>query len=130
MDVLDDIERDSANQDYRPWDMDINSYCMLMHMSQFAGFVVPFAGLAMPIIMWSTQKEKSSVIDEHGKNILNFMISYIIYSIACAILCLLVIGFIGLIGLAIGSLVFVVIASIKANKGEVYEYPLTISFFK
>jgi uncharacterized Tic20 family protein len=72
MKLSDILENDP---DFRPWNMDLSSYCMLMHLSQFAGIIVPFGGIALPIIMWATNKDKSSIIDQHGKNILNWMIS-------------------------------------------------------
>jgi uncharacterized Tic20 family protein len=28
---------------------------------------VPFGGIALPIIMWATNKDKSSIIDQHEK---------------------------------------------------------------
>ena len=28
--------------DFKPWGMNINQFCMLMHLSQFAGFIFPF----------------------------------------------------------------------------------------
>lgn len=128
MEVLDDKPQNEEN--IRPWDMELNTFNMLMHLSQFAGYLVPFAGFVLPIIMWTTQKDKSPSIDAHGKNIINFMISFIIYAIICGILSLIVIGIFGLIALAICSIIFVVIGAVRANEGTVYEYPLTIKFLK
>lgn len=113
-----------------PWGMEVNQYCMLMHLSQFAGFVFPFAGLLLPIVMWSTNKDKSRLVDAHGKNILNWMISYIIYLIASIILLFFVIGFFTLFVLFICYLIFTVLGAIKASNGEIFKYPLTITFLK
>jgi hypothetical protein len=57
-----------------------NTYIMLMHLSQFAGVIVPCAGFIVPIIMWIANKDINVNVDLHGKNILNFMISYVIYA--------------------------------------------------
>lgn len=114
----------------KPWGMGINQYCMLMHLSQFAGFIVPFAGLIMPIVMWSSNKEKDPAIDQHGKNILNWMISTVIYIIGGAILTLVLIGMVVIIAVAICSIVFTIMGAVKANKGEVWAYPMTIKFIK
>ncbi len=134
MEVLDnDINEESnspGQEEVRPWGMDLNAFCMLMHLSQFAGAIVPLAGFIMPIVMWSTQKEKSEVIDAHGKNIVNFMLSISLYSVICLILSLIIIGIFGFIVLGIASLVFIIIGSVRANDGIIYEYPLTIKFFK
>ena len=116
--------------DFRPWNMELSSYCMLMHLSQFAGIIVPFGGIALPIIMWATNKDKSSIIDQHGKNILNWMISFYIYVSISAILILLIVGIFALIALGVIAVIFAIIGAIKANNNEIFNYPLTITFIK
>ena len=116
--------------DFRPWNMELSSYCMLMHLSQFAGIIVPFGGIALPIIMWATNKDKSSIIDQHGKNILNWMISFYIYATLSAGLILLIVGIFALIALGVIAVIFAIIGAIKANNKEIFNYPLTIQFLK
>ena len=115
---------------YRPWGMDLNQFCMLMHLAQFAGFIIPFGGLLLPIVMWTTNKEHSKIIDQHGKNILNWTISCYIYIFASIILMFFLIGFLTLFGIAICSLIFSIVGAIRANEGIIYHYPLSISFIK
>lgn len=116
--------------DFRPWNMELSSYCMLMHLSQFAGIIVPFGGIALPIIMWATNKDKSLLIDQHGKNILNWMISFYIYVSISAILILLIVGIFALIALCLVAVIFAIIGAIKANNKEIFNYPLTIQLIK
>ncbi len=116
--------------DFKPWGMELNQFCMLMHLSQFSSFIIPLGGLILPIIMWSTNKEKSEIIDEHGKNILNWIISSFIYAIVSVILMFVLIGFIAIFAVIICSLIFTIIGAIKANDGIVYKYPLSITFIK
>lgn len=123
-------ENTNLGDDYKPWGMETNQFCMLMHLAQLAGYVVPMAGLVLPIIMWATNKDKSPMVDEHGKNILNWIISSVIYVVICMILMIIFIGFIALILFAIISLVFIVIGALKANEGVVYKYPLAMKFVK
>jgi uncharacterized protein len=127
MKLSDMLENDP---NFRPWDMEVSSYCMLMHLSQFAGIIIPFGGIALPIIMWASNKDKSSIIDQHGKNILNWMISFYIYVSISAILILLLVGIFALIILGFMAVIFAIIGAIKANNNEFYSYPLAISFFK
>jgi len=115
---------------FRPWGMDEKQYLLLMHLSQFAGYVFPLAGIILPIVMWSTNKDFSKHIDEHGKMIINFMISFFIYFIISFILVFVFIGFFLLIILGICSIVFTIIGAIRANEGRFYRYPLTIDFIK
>ncbi len=63
----------------------------------------------------------------HGKNILNFMISYLIYA---GVLTITLIGMPLAIVVGIVYVVFVVLASMKANNGEYWKYPFTIEFVK
>ena len=127
MKLSDILENDP---DFRPWNMELSSYCMLMHLSQFAGIIVPFGGIALPIIMWATNKDKSSIIDQHGKNILNWMISFYIYVSISAILILLIVGIFALIALCLVAVIFAIIGDIKANNKEIFNYPLSIPFIK
>ena len=100
---------------------------MLMHLTQFAGAIVPLAGFIVPILMWTTQKDSNSTVDTHGKNILNAMISYAIYAV---VLCVTVIGIPVAVVLGLLFAIFIVIASVKANNGEYWKYPFTIQFIK
>ncbi len=107
--------------------MSENSYLMLMHISQFAGIIIPLAGFIIPILMWITNKDTNAKVDMHGKNILNFMISFAIYA---AILTITVIGIRLAIVVGVVYVVLVILASIKANNGEYWRYPFTIQFIK
>jgi uncharacterized Tic20 family protein len=69
-------------------------------------------------------------IDAHGKMVVNWAISATIYAIASIILMFFLIGFLTFFAVAIMGIVFPIIGAIKANKGELWEYPLTIRFIK
>lgn len=105
-------------------------WCMVLHLSLFAGHIVPFGGIIAPIVIWQTQKGSMPEIDAHGKNAANWIISSIIYALICIPLCFILIGFALLFVLVVLNVVFPIIAAIKANQGEVWKYPLTITFFK
>ena len=112
------------------WGMQEQEYCMFMHLSQFLGFVLPFAGLVIPIVMWATAKEYSNAVDNQGRIIFNWILSSIIYLIICLILLLVLIGFPLLFALFIVDIVFVIMGAIKARNGVEWEYPLSIPFFR
>lgn len=101
---------------------------VITHLSQLVTLVVGFGSLILPLILWSVNKGKVYEMDEHGKNILNFQISLIIYSLICIPLILLLgLGIIGLIVLAIISIIFPIINAIKASNGEIPKYPLSLN---
>jgi uncharacterized Tic20 family protein len=105
-------------------------WAFLLHLSVLAGFAVPIAGLIVPIVIWQMKKPVLPGIDEHGINVINWIISLMIYSIGSLILVFVVIGIPMLMALGVVSMVFPIIAAIKANNGEVWKYPLSISFLK
>lgn len=103
---------------------------LFLHLSQLANIIFPFAGIVAPIIIWQTQKDKIPALDAHGKMIVNWIISSVIYWIISGILCFVLIGFLGILALVVMGFVFPIIGAVKANNGELWEYPLTIKFLK
>lgn len=114
----------------RYWGMDRNTFCMLLHLSQLAGFVVPFAGLAMPIVMWATQKDVDPIVDRHGRVVLNWIVSSLIYALVGVALLFVIIGIPVLLALVVCDLVFVILGAVRANNGVLWTYPLSIPFFR
>ena len=106
-----------------------NQLLVITHLSQLITLVTGFGSLILPLILWLTQKEKVYQMDAHGKNIVNFQLSLIVYCIICVPLILLFgLGLLGFLALGIVSIIFPIVNAIKASRGEVPTYPLTISF--
>jgi uncharacterized Tic20 family protein len=76
------------------------------------------------------KKEEMPMVDEHGKEVINFQISITIWMFIAGIFIFLLIGIPFLITLAVLQIVFVIIGALKADRGELYRYPLTIRFIK
>lgn len=103
---------------------------LIMHLSQLANLILFPVGIVVPIVIWQTQKEKTPALDAHGKMVTNFMISMTIYFIVSFILAFVLIGFLLLPIVAVIGIVFPIIGGIKANNGELWEYPLAIKFLR
>ncbi len=101
---------------------------MLCHLAGLLGFIFPFGNVMGPLIVWLIKKDESVEVDLHGRRSLNFQISWTIYLVIAAILIIFVIGLFLLPALALAMLILVVIAGVKANAGEVFNYPLSIKF--
>ena len=109
-------------------DREARLWGMFLHLSVFTGYIVPILGLIAPILIWQIYKETLPLIDEHGRNLMNWLISAFIYAIACGLLSIIVIGIPLLIALALLSIIFPIVAGIKANQGVVWKYPFSIQF--
>lgn len=109
---------------------DANMWGMLSHLIAFAGFIVPFGNIIGPLVIWLIKKDEYAFVDDQGKESLNFQISMTIYFIVSAILTVVIIGILLIIGLLIFDVIVVILATIKANGGEKYRYPLSIRIIK
>jgi uncharacterized Tic20 family protein len=103
---------------------------MWLHPAQLANCLVPLAGLVAPIAIWQLKKDQFPSLDVHGKNVVNWMISSAIYAFVGLILMFVFVGFFVLLAVAVCGVVFPIIGGIKANNGDAWKYPLTISFLK
>lgn len=164
--ILNDNREAGVNETTQTADNN-NSYCSLMHLSQFSNFLFPGLGLIIPIVMWATRKNESKFADVNGKIIFNWKISSFIYTSVLVILVIAaalvfgtqiafsgignydtfqgmmddnpmkifsLIGALGIIiipaiAIVVLDFIFTIIGAIKANKGEVWNYPLSIRFF-
>lgn len=113
-------------------------WAMLLHV--LAAVVLLISGgtlaFAVPLVIWLIYRDRSALIDFHGKQNLNLQLTSLL---------ILIVGlFVGFITLGIGFIVtfplilayglYVVIISIvagvKANNGEYYRIPVAIPFIR
>lgn len=122
------------NMQYRPSQQlqtpEQKQWGMFVHLSLLANAVIPPLGLIAPIVLWQMKKDEMPGLDAHGKMVTNWVISSVIYMAVCGILSLVIIGVFGLMAVYVMNIVFAVVGGLKANNGELWEYPLTIKFLK
>ena len=53
----------------------------LTHLSQLLNYVTGCGGLIAPLIIWLTQKDRVEGMDVHGKAIVNFQLSLLLYTL-------------------------------------------------
>ncbi|KQO65309.1 hypothetical protein ASF23_02580 [Curtobacterium sp. Leaf261] len=96
-------------------------------MTHISGILFTFIG---PLIAYLVLRDRGPFVREHTRVALNFHITMAIAYFVGVITSWLGIGV--LIGLAVWvvSVVFGIIAAVKANAGEFYRYPLSIEFIK
>lgn len=105
-----------------------NTWCLMMHLSQLLAFASGGLGFVVPVVMWAMTKDQSATISQHGTRIINWLLSFLIYSLVSGVLCMVLIGFPMLIAVLLMSVIFPIVAAMKANNGELWSYPLTIRF--
>jgi hypothetical protein len=100
---------------------------MLSHLLSFVAAYL-FLGFVAPLIVLLVFGPRSAFVRANAVESLNFNLSWLLYGIVAVILAIVLIGFLILAVLGVAYVVLVIIASVKANNGEVYRYPATIRF--
>ncbi|MBE7632969.1 DUF4870 domain-containing protein [Tenacibaculum finnmarkense genomovar ulcerans] len=144
-----------------------NTNAFLIHLSAFTGYFFPLGNIIAPLILWQVFKSDTLFLNNHGKEAVNFNLSYTLYLFITStvfflflslfffgnviidiynkpsfnfdtnhtyfsifsIIGLFISGFL-MLTIFISSIALIIIASIKANKGEEYQYPFSIKFIK
>lgn len=86
------------------------------------------AGFIAAIITYFVFRDRGPFVRQHVTTTLNFQLTLIIATIVGYITTFILIGFLILALVAIANIIFTIIAIIKANRGEYYQYPFTIKF--
>ncbi|MDB5248460.1 MAG: putative transrane protein [Segetibacter sp.] len=85
------------------------------------------APILAPLIIYLIKKDESKYVAYHAKESLNFQITMIIVIIG---LFLTIVGILLVWIVGIVALVLVIIATIKANEGKLYRYPLSLRLIR
>jgi hypothetical protein len=103
---------------------------MLCHLSSLSGYIIPLGNVLGPLVVWLMKKETMPLVDDQGKESMNFQITVTIAAIVCIPLFLVCVGIFLLIAVGILDLVFTIIAAIQASKGTAYRYPFALRLIK
>ncbi|MGM0621559.1 MAG: DUF4870 domain-containing protein [Bacteroidota bacterium] len=110
-------------------DPDEKLWGMLTHLLALSVFVgIPLGNVVGPLIIYLIKKDEYPFVEEQGREVLNFQITWSIIFIISTVMIIVGIGILMLIGFGIAWLVLVILGSVAANRGESYKYPLTIEF--
>jgi uncharacterized Tic20 family protein len=107
-------------------------WAMFAHLSALAGLLVGGFTFVGPLIIWLIKKDESKFVDANGKEALNFQLNILIYYLISLAITFVTCGIAFPLPLAlmVYAIVMPIIAGIKANEGQVYEYPLTFRIIK
>jgi uncharacterized Tic20 family protein len=107
------------------------NWAMACHLVALSGFIVPFGNVLGPLIVWLIKKDTMPLVDQHGKEALNFQITVLLAVIISFVLVFVLIGFVLLLIVGIGALVLTIMAAVKVSNGELnYRYPFALRLIK
>jgi uncharacterized Tic20 family protein len=89
-----------------------------------------FVGFLAPLIGFLILRDRGPFIRAHTATALNFQLTLLIAYIAGVVLSVVVIGIFILLAAYVLNIVLCIVAAVKANRGDWYTYPLTISFVR
>lgn len=118
---------------------DVQAWRIAAHASAFIQFLgIP--SVVGPLVVWLIQRQNTEV-EPHAREALNFQLSLLIYFIGGGFVAFVAaISIVGIfsaimIGILLGVLflleiVFALIATLAASRGELYRYPMTLNLIK
>jgi uncharacterized protein len=127
---------------------DVRTWSMLCHLAALAGMFFTFGNVIGPLLVWQIKKNELPEIEPYGKESVNFQITIAIIQLIATVILIGSVGtavlwrgpfftlgtgfglasIIGVVHLI--ALILVIIASVRANRGEFYKYPFAIRFVK
>jgi len=107
------------------------TWAMVAHLSVMAGSVVPLGNIIAPLVIWLVHKKKSAFVVKHALESLVFQIAIMVTMIALLLLTVVTMGAAiilavpAILALVVASFVYMIVATIRASEGKVWEYPVT-----
>jgi len=104
-------------------------WAMLCHLSALVGLLANGIGFVLgPLFVWLFKREDDPLIDEAGKESLNFQLTMFLAIFACIPLLFVLIGIPLLFLVGLTMTINPIVAAIKTSNGERYRYPISIRF--
>jgi hypothetical protein len=108
------------------------TWALIAHFGGAVGmfFLFGVGGWIAPLIAMVAKGDQSPTIREHAVKALNFQLTWSIVGVIGYVTICIVIGFIIFPVAALMGIIFGIIAGVKANDGQLYEYPAAIKMIK
>ena len=118
---------------------DQQTWRVLAHASAFIQ-LLGIPSVVGPLVVWLIRRD-DPVVEPHAREALNFQLSLLIYFIAGVVIAfiaaLTIVGLIltvfiivALIALFLLELIFALLGTLAASRGEMYSYPLNLNLIK
>ena len=113
-------------------------WAMFCHLAGLAGLspLLPVIGSVIaPLVIWQLKEDAFPFVAEQGRRAVNFQLSMLLYVTIGIIIC-----FVSVVGaflvpvvfcvFSLVNVIFVLVAAVRANRGQHYSYPIAFRFFK
>ncbi len=85
-----------------------------------------FTGFLGPLVVYLVARDDQPFAKHHAAESLNFQLTVLIGYVASFVLMFVLVGFLTFFAIWIGALVLGIVATVAANRGEWYRYPINI----
>ena len=99
---------------------DARNMAMLCHILGILGFIAP-------LIIWLMERDRHRFVEEHGRDAMNYQISFLLYLVALSVT---IIGAFFVPVLMIVHVVLSIMGALKAYHGQPWHYPIALTFLK
>lgn len=126
------------------------NWAVALHLSPFAGALIPLAGIIAPLAIWFTKRKESKYLDLQGKEVMNLLICESIASMVLIVLAMCIpllrslgggsdflstfmlpVAFVLMLApLAALGIVLPVLAAVKCSNGDDFRYPFIVRLVK
>jgi hypothetical protein len=102
-------------------------FAAVTHLSGLAGYLIPFGGIIVPIVIWIVKSESPVISSIAKQAVLLNLVVFLLFCVSAVlwitiILIPLVVVFWLCLGLA--AIALPIVGAVKASQGEYYRYPM------
>lgn len=107
-------------------------WMLLLHSIPFVGLIIPFGNILFPLFLWIYKVNDNKIYDNHGRAVVNFHCSIMLYFIISLLLFFPFPGmnFFGTAAVVLFGIITTIINIFSALSSGNYNYPLSIPFLK
>jgi len=107
-------------------------WLFILHSVPFLGFIIPFANVFAPLIIWAVKSKDNKVYDNHGKAVINFHFTINLLLLVSLLLFFPFPGYnyFGSAAIVLYGIIVSIVNIFKSINTNTYYYPLSIPFLK
>lgn len=112
------------------WERNHALWTQLSLVLAFVPGVGTVLAIGATLLLWLMKRDTSRFVDDHGREVMNFQISLLIYSIVCLPLYFILIGIPIILAVYIAAVVGLIRGAVAAHRGDVFRYPICLRFIR